>query len=119
MVTQPRQDGDAESQWQQPPFEPEVQSIKDSEVVVGPGQFAGQGLVPVEDRRPPSVLESTLNVVNGVLWPVLIGLVFFGVGNWMLNIFVAIAASSLLGGIANELRRRRKYRPPTGGGDLR
>jgi hypothetical protein len=112
-VTQPRQDGDAESSWQQPPFVPEQESAQPAtgEVVV-PGQFVGQGLVPAEERRPPSVLESTLNVVNGVLWPVLIGLVFFGIGNWVLNIFVAIAASSLLGGIATELKRRRKYLPP-------
>ena len=118
-MTQPRQDGDAESSWQQPPFEPEQHSVQPppGELVV-PDQVAGYGLVPAADRRPPSVLESTLNVVNGVLWPVLIGLAIFGVGSWILNIFVAIVASSLLGGIANELRRRRKYLPPSDG-DLR
>ena len=83
-----------------------------------PGQLAGYGLVPAEERRPPSVFESTLNVVNGVLWPVLIGLVFFGIGSWVLNIFIAIVASSLLGGIATEVKRRRKYLPPSSG-DLR
>jgi len=118
-VTQPRQDGDGESSWQQPPFVPEQESAQPAtgEVVV-PGQFFGQGLAPVEERLPPSVLESTLNVANGVLWPVLIGLVFFGIGDWWPNIFIAIVASSLLGGIANELKRRRKYRPPIEG-DLR
>jgi len=112
-VTQPRQDGDAESSWQQPPFVPEQESAQAAtgEVVV-PGQFAGQGLEPAEERRPPSVLESTINVVNGVLWPVLIGLAIFSIGNWWLNIFIAIVASSLLGGIATELKRRRKYLPP-------
>jgi len=114
-VTQPRQDGDAESSWQQPPFVPEQEPAQPA---TGEILVPGQGLVPVEERRPPSVLESTLNVVNGVLWPVLIGLVFFGIGSWMLNIFIAIAASSLLGGIANELKRRRKYLPPIEG-DLR
>ena len=117
-MTQPRQDGDAESQWQQPPFEPEGQRINGPGDVIGPGQFAGHGLVPLEDRQPPSVLESTLNVVNTVLWPVLIGLAFFGVGSWWLNIFIAIVASSLLGGIATELKRRRKSQPRAGG-DLR
>ena len=117
-MTQPRQDGDAGSQWQQPPFEPEVQRINGPGDVIGPGQFAGHGLVPQEDWRPPSVLESTLNVVNTVLWPVLIGLVFLGVGGWVLNIVIAIVASTLLGGITAELKRRRKYRPPTAG-DLR
>ena len=115
-MTQPRQDGDAESQWQQPPFEPEVQRINGPGEVIDPGHFAGHGLVPLEDRRPPSVLESALNVVNGVLWPVFIGLVFLGVGNWWLNIFAAIVSSSLLGGIVTELKRRRKYLPPASGG---
>lgn len=115
-MTQPRQDGDAESSWQQPPFEPEQQFLHPGAAgVVVPAQSAGYGLVPAEERRPPSVLESTLNVVNGVLWPVLIGLAFFGVGSWWLNIFIAIAASSLLGGIATELKRRRKYLPPSVG----
>jgi len=112
-VTQPRQDGDAESSWQQPPFAPEQEPAQPAtgEILV-PGQFAGQGLEPAEERRPPSVLESTINVVNGVLWPVLIGLAIFSIGNWWLNIFIAIVASSLLGGIATELKRRRKYLPP-------
>jgi hypothetical protein len=119
VVTQPRQDGDAESSWQQPPFDPEQQAPRPAPgEVVAHRQFAGYGIVPVEDQRPPSVLESTLNVVNGVLWPVLIGLVFFGIGSWMLNIFVAIVASSLLGGISTELGRRRKRLPPAEG-DLR
>ena len=47
-----------------------------------------------------------------MLWPVLIGLAIFSIGNWWLNIFIAIVASSLLGGIATELKRRRKYLPP-------
>jgi hypothetical protein len=112
-VTQPRQDGDAESSWQQPPFVPEQESAEPATgEVVAPKEFVGQGLVPVEERRPPSALESTLNVVNGVLWPVLIGLIFFGIGDWWPNIFIAIVASSLLGGIATELKRRRKYLPP-------
>jgi hypothetical protein len=78
----------------------------------------GGVIVPAEDKRPPSVLESTLNVVNGVLWPVAITLAIFGIGNWLLNIFLAIVGSSLLGGIATEMSRRRKYLPPAEG-DLR
>lgn len=118
-MTQQRPDGDAESQWQQPPFEPETTPADAvTGAVVFPGQATGRGLVPAEDRLPPSALESTINVVNGVLWPVLIGLAIFGVGSWWLNIFAAIVASSLLGGISTELKRRRKYRPPVDG-DLR
>ena len=75
---------------------------------------SASNLVPA-DRQPPSVLESTLNVVSGVVWPVFLGLAFFHVGNWGLNVFAAIVASSLLRGIATELKRRRRYLPPAAG----
>ena len=89
-----------------------------------PANYPGR-LVPASREQPPSVLESTLNVVSGVVWPVFLGLAFFHVGNWGLNVFAAIIASSLLRGIATELKRRRRYLPPAAGelpsaeGDLR
>lgn len=109
---QPRDD---ESQWQQPPFQPAEPSGAVPDEQPADQEVAGQVLVPRE-RRPPSVLESSLNVLNGVLWPVLLGLALFGVGNWVANVVIAIVASSLLGGISSELRRRRNYRPPTSEG---
>lgn len=119
VVTYPPRSEDAESEWTQPPFEPmQDPANAGSHSVAIPGQSTSSYLVPADRHGPPSVLESTINVVNGVLWPLLIGLVFFGVGSWWLNIFVAIVASSLLGGIATELKRRRKYLPPAEG-DLR
>ena len=125
-VTQPLQSGDAESQWQQPPFDPAAGQPGPA----GPGgglavpASSMSNLVPA-DRQPPSVLESTLNVVSGVIWPVFLGLAFFHIGNWGLNVFAAIVVSSLLRGIATELKRRRRYLPPAAGelppsvGDLR
>lgn len=80
--------------------------------------MAGRFPVPV-DRQPPSALESTINVLNGVLWPALIALAIFGIGGWVINIMIAIVASSVLRGIATEMRRRRRYRPPTEGETLR
>ena len=78
------------------------------------------------DRQPPSVLESTLNVVSGVIWPLFIAATIFGFGyGWVANVFAAIVVSSLLRGIATELKRRRRYLPPAAGdlppsvGDLR
>lgn len=111
-MTHPPRTGDEESQWQQPPFQPAEPSgaVPDEQL---DQEVAGQVLVPME-RRPPSVLESGLNVLNGVLWPVLLGLALFGVGNWVANVVIAIVASSLLGGISSELKRRRRYRPPQG-----
>ena len=117
-MTYPPRSEDAESEWTQPPFEPIQDPADAGSGNVAIPQSTSSYLVPADRPGPPSVLESTANVVNGVLWPLLIGLVFFGVGSWWLNIFVAIIASSLLGGIATELKRRRKYLPPAEG-DLR
>ncbi|MGV8910668.1 MAG: hypothetical protein ACOH1Y_16955 [Propionicimonas sp.] len=126
-MTQPRQSGDAESPWQQPPFDPAAgqpgRAGFGGGLVVPPNSMGN--LVPA-DRRPPSVLESILNVVSGVVWPVFVALSLFGIGyGWVGNVFAAIVASSLLRGIATELKRRRRYLPPHAGvvppaeGDLR
>lgn len=118
MTTSP-QNSDAGSQWQQPPFQPSGQGPEDAPLegrLVVPEQVSGGTLVP---RRPPSALESVINVVNGVLWPVLIGMALFGIGGWVSNIVIAIIASSLLGGVSAELKRRRRYLPPDDGGALR
>ncbi len=118
-MTHPSQNGDAESQWQQPPFQPSdrqpAEAGPDYGQLAVPEQLTGRSLVP---QRPPSALESTLNVINGVLWPVLLGMALFGVGSWITNIVIAIIASSLLGGVSSELKRRRRYLPPAEGDSL-
>ncbi|MCC6496597.1 MAG: hypothetical protein IT193_10120 [Propionibacteriaceae bacterium] len=118
MTTSP-QNSDAESQWQQPPFQPSGQGSEEAPLegrLVVPESLSAGMLVP---RRPPSALESIINVVNGVLWPVLIGMALFGIGGWVGNIVIAIIASSLLGGVSAELKRRRRYLPPPEGDSLR
>lgn len=97
---------EAERHWQQPGFD-----------ASGQGEAAdasGQALVPVAPHPvavpPPSGLESTLKVLSGLPWVVMIGFALLGVGNWMLNIVIAIVASGVLGGIVAELDRRRKAR---------
>lgn len=126
-VTEPRQSGDAESQWQQPPFDPAAAQpgpAGQSGWLAVPATSFGSNPVPV-DRRPPSVLESTLRVVSGVVWPLFIAATIFGFGYGWANIFAAIVVSSLLRGFATELKRRRRYLPPAAGqlppaeGDLR
>lgn len=100
----------AEQRWEQPGFDPR------------PGfapEASGQELAPVAPQPiapppvavpPPSVLESTLKVLSGLPWAIMLGLALIGVGNWVLNIVIAIVASGVLGAVVAELDRRRKAR---------
>jgi len=64
-------------------------------------------MVPIP---PPSILESTLKVFSGLMWPVMIGLALLGYGGWIGNIVIAFLTSSALGAIVKELDRRRRAR---------
>ena len=99
-------------EWQQPPFTPPAE---DAPVV------SGQVVVPGEQPAAPSVLESGISMVTGLIWPVMIFLGIFGRIPFMVAIFLAIVASIILGRLAKHLRQQRLAqlrgpRPPT---DLR
>jgi hypothetical protein len=70
--------------------------------------LSGTVLVPAAPRRPPSVIESSFNVIGAVTWPAAIALAIFGVGSWWLDIALAVVISSLAGAIATEMKKRRK-----------
>ena len=115
-VTNPSRPDEPEPQWLQPPFEPLADEVAEPPVT-------GELLLPANAGPPPSVVESTLRVVAGVVWPIMIALAIFGIGGWMGNILIAIITSVVLGKVGEELKRRRKsaYRlpPAPGSGDLR
>jgi len=67
-------------------------------------------LVPAAPAPPPSLGESTLNVIGGIAWPMAIALAIFGVGGWMLNLALAFVVSATAGAIAGEMKKRRKRR---------
>jgi hypothetical protein len=67
---------------------------------------AGAVLVP-KAHRPPSVVESSINVLTAVAWPLAIVLAIVDVGGWALNIGAALVISILGGAISGELRKRR------------
>lgn len=98
---------ESEQRWQQPGFVPPTSPDATAE-------SSGLEVIPAAPHPvavpPPSVLESTLKVLSGLPWVVMIGFALLGIGNWMLNIVIAIVASGLLGGIVAELDRRRKAR---------
>lgn len=115
-VTNPTRPDEPEPQWRQPPFEPPADEASSPPV-------SGELLLPANAAPPPSLAESTLRVVAGVVWPIMIALAIFGIGGWVGNILIAIITSVVLGKVGEELRRRRKsaYRlpPAPGAGDLR
>ncbi len=98
--------GESERHWEQPGFDP----LQETGAAASPGQE----LAPVAPRPvpvpPPSVLESTLKVLSGLPWVVMIGLALMGIGGWVSNIVIAIVASGVLGAVVAELDRRRKAR---------
>lgn len=97
--------GEPEPQWQQPPFpsepEPAPEPVQGSVV-------PSAVIVPRERLAPPSVAETALGAVAGMIWPVMIVLAIMGVVGWWPAILVAIIASTVLGSTQNHLKARRR-----------
>lgn len=97
--------------WQQPDWT-EATPAEEADPILNPPPappLSGSIIVPRTPTPPPSVLESTLNVVTGVIWTAAIALAIFGYGGWVSNILIAIVASALFGGIAGEMKKRRRH----------
>lgn len=96
--------------WQQPDWTEATPADQADPVFISvpAPPLSGSVIVPRTPPPPPSILESTLNVVTGVIWPVAIALAIFGYGGWVSNVLIAIVASSLFGGIAGEMKKRRR-----------
>ena len=90
-----------EPSWQQPPFAPQP----DPETAP---VLSGAIVVPNSQMPPPSVVESAINVVRGVLWPVMLVLAIFGPMNLFTAIAIAIVGGAVLGQVSRELKRRRR-----------
>ncbi|HSN10832.1 MAG TPA: hypothetical protein VLS51_01815 [Propionibacteriaceae bacterium] len=97
--------GEPEPQWQQPPFPPESQPAP--EPVQG-SLVPSSVVVPQEQVSPPSVVETVLGTVAGLIWPVMIVLAIMGVVGWWPAILVSIVASTVLGTTQNHLKERRR-----------
>lgn len=135
MNQQPRPE-EPEGTWQQPPFAPTPsasshdpnyygrpaaetyqqptgagyqQSDPFAQPTVTGEVLANGGSGPASSRRiPPSVLESVLRVLSGVLFPLALVLAIFGFGGFLVNIVVAMVAAALMRQVAGEMARRRR-----------
>jgi hypothetical protein len=105
--------GDESHLWQQPSWNDRDQAASAEPPLVEPTMPVesvpppGMVMVPVTPPRPPSVIESTLNVVAAIAWPVAIVLAIMGTGGWLLNLGAAFVISAAAGAIGGELRKRR------------
>ena len=104
-VTNAPSTGEPEPQWRQPPFssenEPKAAPLK------GP-VASGSVIVPAGTTAPPSVVETAVKTVAGVVWPVMILLALMGAIGWWPAILIAIVSSTVLGNVGGHLRSRRK-----------
>lgn len=100
--------GDDPQHWQQPSWnDPDQAGLPEPPLIEPNPLQTGAVLVPATPARPPSVVESTLNVVAAVAWPLAIVLAILGTGGWLLNLGAAFVISAAAGAISGELRKRR------------
>lgn len=115
MVTSTPPAGGPEREWQQPPFQqpPVPQPYEPAQPAAGQFPRPSQDIVPRPVVPPPSVAETVVGSLAGVVWPVMILLaVFTHIGFWPAIIF-ALIASTVLGNIRGHLRsQRRALAPP-------
>ena len=65
-------------------------------------------IVPAGVVPPPSVLETTVRTISGVVWPVMIVLALMGTVSWWPAILIAIVTTTVLGNVSGHLKARRK-----------
>jgi hypothetical protein len=97
--------GEPEPQWRQPSFPSENEPK--ATPVEGP-VASGSVIVPATPMAPPSVVETTVKTVAGVVWPVMIVLALMGMIDWWPAILIAIVGSTVLGNVGGHLKSRRK-----------
>lgn len=100
--------GEPEQQWQQPAFG--SQGSEPQFFTPDPGQAVVPAPAnnPVRYSRPPSVAESVVATLAGLVWPVMIVLAIMGVVGWWPGVLVALVAGVVLGNARRHLRARRK-----------
>jgi hypothetical protein len=104
-VTSNAPQGEQEPQWQQPSFQP---GKEPGPAPSEPPVSFGSLIVPAAAVPPPSVLESTVRTISGVVWPAMIVLWLMGAVSFWPAILVAIITTTVLGNVSRHLKARRK-----------
>lgn len=103
-----------EPRWEQPGWSQASRSTPrpaDPEPTFPDEVLTGSPIVARRTPQPPSVIESTLRVFGGVVWPLAIVASIFQVGGgWVFNLAGAFLITAATGAITAELRRRRRAR---------
>jgi len=93
-------------QWQQPDL---AAQGGDEAPLEGPVYSAsGAALTPRRPASPPSIAETVVNTVAGVVWPVMIVLALMGQIAWWPAVLIALVTSVVLGNVSGHLSARRK-----------
>ncbi len=104
-VTSNAPQDEQEPQWQQPSFD----AGAPAETVRGEGLVvSGPLIVPAEPPMPPSAMETAVNTLAGVIWPVMIVLAIMNTIGWWPAILIAIVTTTVLGNVGGHLKSRRK-----------
>ncbi len=110
----PSQPQEPAQEWAQPPFVPTEQPIQPNPYQSGvpnpypPAVVHGSVILPAEQVPPPSPAESALRAAARVLPPILIFAAIFIPGfPWWVAIVGVVIASSALGQVTRDMRRRR------------
>ena len=99
--------GEPEQQWQQPAFVPRegADDVVSGEIVpTGPSS----AVAPRTVSSPPSVAESVVGTLAGLVWPIMIVTAIMGGLGWWPAIIIALVASAVLGNVRQQLKWRRK-----------
>lgn len=98
--------GEPEKQWQQPAFDP-ANDPSNAPIEGTVYSASGQALAPVKRSAPPSVAETVVSTIAGLVWPVMIVLAIAGVVSWWPAILIALVSSVVAGNITGHLKARR------------
>ncbi len=121
-VTNAPSTGEPEPQWRQPSFPTE--NDPKAAPVEGP-VASGSVIVPRRGAAPPTVAETAVATIGGLVWPVMIVLALMGAVDWWPAILIAIVTSTVLGNVRGHLKAQRKALgrgrtiPPSGRNRLR
>ncbi|CAL8977459.1 hypothetical protein PROP_02201 [Propionicimonas sp. T2.31MG-18] len=102
--TPPPPTGDTEPTWQQPGFDASQDAPLEGPVY----SASGAPLVPRPVSPPPSVTETVVTTIGGLVWPVMILLAIMGQIGWWPAMLIALVSSVVLGNVGAHLKARRR-----------